>query len=86
MRRLDASATRKATYISITVGVIGTLVMGIGMCCCLVWTEYFIPGIPIGILGMAGIGAAFPLYHHVLRKEQARIAPQILKLTDELMQ
>lgn len=86
LRRLDASVNRKGTYVSITVGTISTLVMGIGMCCCLVWTEYFIPGIFIGILGMTGIGAAFPLYHHIIKTEQARIAPQILKLTDELMQ
>lgn len=85
LRRLDESVTRKSTIISLIVGIIGALVMGIGMCCCLVWTELFVPGIFIGIIGIAAISAAYPLYNHVTKKERERIAPEILRLTDELM-
>ena len=86
LRRLDASVNEKATIRSIIVGIIGTLIMGIGMCCCMVWADvWFVPGIVIGLAGMAVIGAAYPVYSKTLKKERAKIAPEIMRLTDELM-
>ena len=86
LRRLDASAAQKATMYAIIVGVIGALIMGAGMSCCMVWTDaLLIPGIVIGIIGMAVLAVAYPLYNRVLKKERERIAPEILRLTDELM-
>ena len=86
LQRLDASATQKATMYAIIVGVIGALILGTGMSCCLVWTDVLlIPGIVVGVIGMAVVAAAYPLYNRVLKKERERIAPEILRLTDELM-
>ena len=86
LQRLDASATQKATMYAIIVGVIGALILGAGMSCCLVWTDaLLIPGIVIGIIGMAVLAVAYPLYNRTLKKERERIAPEILRLTDELM-
>lgn len=86
LQRLDACATQKATMYAIIVGVIGALILGTGMSCCMVWAEtLFLPGIVVGVVGMAIVAAAYPLYNRVLKKERERIAPQILRLTDELM-
>ncbi len=85
LRSLDASVGRKATTVSIILGVIGTLVLGIGMCCCLVWTELFLVGIPVGLAGIAGIALAYPVYKRTEEKERLRVAPEILRLTDELL-
>lgn len=86
LQRLDASANQKATMYAIIVGVIGALILGTGMSCCMVWGGvWFVPGIVVGLVGMAVVGAAYPLYNRVLKKEQERIAPEILRLTDELM-
>ena len=86
VRRLDAQATQKATMYSIFVGVIGTLILGIGMCCCLVWAEtVFASGIVIGVAGIVIVALAYPLYNAVLKKERERVAPEILRLTEELM-
>lgn len=86
LRRLDSRATEKATISALVVGCIGTLILGAGMSCCMVWTEnLFIPGILIGLLGFAVLGFAYPLYSRTLKKERERIAPEILRLTDELM-
>ena len=87
LRRLDESCTGKATAISLIAGILGTLVLGVGMCCVLVWGGgWFIPGIVIGVVGIAVLCCAYPLYHRVLEKERQRIAPEILKLTEELLQ
>ena len=86
LRRLDASVARKALIRSLTAGIIGSLVLGLGMSCCMVWADkLFIPGIVIGVIGLAVVGVAYPLYNRTLKKERERIAPEILRLTDELM-
>ena len=86
LRKLDAGVTEKATSVSIIVGVMGALIMGIGMCCAMVWQGLlFIPGIIIGIIGMAVLAMAYPIYQDVLQKEREKIAPEIIRLTDELM-
>ena len=86
LRRLDAGVAQKATMWSIVVGVLGALVLGVGMCCVLVWQGFwFVPGIVIGVIGIGGATMAFPVYQYILTKERERIAPEILRLTDELM-
>ena len=42
-------------------------------------------GIVVGIVGMVLVGLAYPVYNRVLKTERQRIAPEILRLTDELM-
>ena len=85
LRRLDKSTNRKGTAVSIAVGVIGCLLLGIGMSCTMVWMEQlFILGIVVGEIGIAAIIAAYPIYNRITAKERERLAPQILKLTEEL--
>ncbi|MBR5245202.1 MAG: hypothetical protein IKW07_04145 [Clostridia bacterium] len=48
-------------------------------------TSAFIPGIVIEILGMIPVALAYPVYNRVLTKERQRIAPEILRLSGELM-
>lgn len=86
LRRLDQSAAQKGTALSLVIGIIGTLIMGGGMSMCLVWTDtLLIPGIVVGVIGMALLAAAYPVYAHVTAREREKIAPEILRLTDELM-
>ena len=84
LRKLDKSAAKKGTVVSVTVGVLGALVLGLGMCCTMVWVELFAPGIVIGLAGIALVAAAYPIYRRVTRREREKLAPQILKLTEEL--
>ena len=84
--RLDASATKPGTAASIIVGVIGALLFGIGMCCTMVWMgNLFIPGIVIGVAGLLAIAAAYPVYTRITKKQREKLAPEIMRLTDELM-
>lgn len=87
LRRLDQSATKAATVVSSGVGFVSTLLLGVGMCCTLVpgWKQYFIPGIAVGIVGIAGIIAAYPIYNHMVKRKREKIAPEIMRLSDELM-
>lgn len=85
LRKLDASVAVKATMWAISIGVIGLLIFGGGMSCTLVGTkELFIPGIVLGLAGLAIMGLALPLYKLIEKKQREKIAPQILALADEL--
>lgn len=84
LRRLDEGATKKGTMLSIAIGVIGTLILGVGMCMVLVW-QLFITGIIIGLFGIIGLSVAYPLYIYVTKKEREKIAPEVLRITDELL-
>ena len=92
LRRLDAGVDSKATVAALVVGMIGALVMGTGMS--LVMTEIgaflgtvmaMIVGIGLGVIGIILVCLAYPLYNRTLKKEREKIAPEILRLTDELM-
>lgn len=94
LRTLDASVTRAATVTSLIFGIIGTLLLGFGMS--LIMTdissymgiyggEVFIFGIAIGCAGLILCFLAYPIYNAIARAKRKRLAPVILKLTDELM-
>ena len=94
LRRLDAGVTRKGTVVSLVMGAAGALVMGTGMS--LVMTDIGTRlgglaglagpiGIALGVVGLVPVALAYPVYSRITQKERERIAPEILRLTDELM-
>ncbi len=85
LRKLDAAVTRPGMIMGIILGVVGLLVFGGGMSCCMVAPErLLVPGIVLGVLGIVLMAMAYPIYNRITAKEKARIAPQILALTEEL--
>ena len=86
LRRLDAGVTRKGTTVSLVVGILSALILGVGMCCCMVWGgALFLPGIVVGLIGIAGTVLTYPLYNRITRKEREKISAEILRLTEELL-
>ena len=94
LRKLDASATSKATVIALVLGIVGALILGTGMS--LIMTDLpevlrmtgitnMIVGIIAGVLGIILAALAYPVYCRVLKREREKIAPEILRLTNELM-
>lgn len=85
LRKLDRDVTKPGTIWSLVLGVLGTLLFGVGMCCFLVWGEaYFVLGIAVGVIGLAVLGSAYPVYVTITEKQKEKLAPQILALTEEL--
>ena len=92
LRKLDARVNSKATSASLVIGIIGALVLGCGMS--LIMTDIgkvlgtvlpLIIGVVMGVIGMILVCLAYPVYNCALKKERAKAAPEILRLTDELM-
>jgi len=86
IRRLDKKAETPATITAIILGVIGTLIFGIGMCCILVWIELFVWGIFIVVVGIIMLAIAYPTYKYIVKNQRKKLAPKILKLIEELEQ
>lgn len=91
LRKLHALPSRKATAASIALGVMGALILGTGMSLCM--TELgaalgnlsMVIGILVGIAGIVPVALAYPFFKRTLKKEREKIAPEILKLSDELL-
>lgn len=85
LRRLDRSAEKPGTMAAIIIGIIGSMILGLGMCCTMVWADkLFIFGIVVGFLGMAVLALAYPMYKKITQSQREKIADQILALSAEL--
>ena len=94
LRRLDASVTNTAQAVALAIGCIGTLVLGFGMS--LIMSDLgellgsyrdmslFI-GISVGIIGGITASLAYPIYNAIVKAKRKKLAPEIIRLTDELM-
>lgn len=86
LRKLDRDVTKPGLIAALIVGIVSTLVMGFGMCCTMVWSDtLFVPGIVIGIIGIVGVCISYPLYTRITKKQRDKLAPEIMRLTDELI-
>ena len=85
LRKLDASLTTTAFIVSMAVGIASALVFGTGMCCFLVW-RLWVLGALLCVAGVIGMLAAPVLYRRLVEKRRQQIAPEILRLTEELSQ
>ena len=91
LRKLHHSASEKAQARAIAVGTIGALMLGIGMSLCMtdlgaaLGNLALLIGIFAGLAGILLVALAYPVYNRVLKKQRQRIAPQILRLSEELL-
>lgn len=91
LRALDAAVEKKAAKASVLIGTFGVLVMGIGMSLCmsdfgkLLGDVAFPAGIAIGVAGIVAVALAYPIYVRTLKKEREKAAPEIMRLSDELL-
>lgn len=94
LRRLDASVTNTAQAAALVFGTIGALILGFGMSLIMTdFSEFFgigdtmamVIGIPVGVVGGVLAGLAYPVYNAIVKAKRKKLAPEILRLTDELM-
>ena len=94
LRRLDASVTNTAQAVALAFGIIGALMLGFGMS--LIMTDLgeilgsykdmaMVIGIITGIVGGVIASLAYPIYNAIVKTKRKKLAPEIIRLTDELM-
>ena len=92
LKALDAKVKKPANVFGYTYGSIGTVIMGAGMS--LVMTDIgaklgmintLVPGIIVGILGMAMVLSTYPIYKKILTARKKKYAAKILDLSNRIM-
>jgi len=93
LRALDAKVKRPADVFAYLFGSVSAIIMGAGMS--LVMTDIgttlgmsgsaMIPGICIGIVGMALALLTYPIHKAILRSHRKKFAPQIISLSEQIM-
>ena len=93
LKALDAKVKRPANAFAYIYGSLGAIIMGAGMS--LVMTEIgsiiglentMVPGIAVGVVGLALALTTYPVYKKILNSRKKKYAPQILALSEKLMQ
>ncbi|MBQ9745196.1 MAG: hypothetical protein IJW21_00020 [Clostridia bacterium] len=86
LRKLDRRAQSAGMAESLSLGVIGCLIFGIGMCFGLdVFAGADWLSVLFAALGVALMLPAYPLFKHISEKTKAELAPEILRISDELI-
>ena len=93
LKALDAKVKRPANVFAYSFGSLSAIVMGSGMS--LVMTdigavvglaEDMVPGIAIGVVGLAMSLLTYPIYKSLLNARKKKYAPEILKLSEKIME
>lgn len=88
LRKLDRKAKNGANIFAYTFGVIMTLVLGVGMCLSMgvIGSGAVMRGlgIALGIIGLSGVGANYPIYKKLLAAGKQKYAFEIIQLAKEI--
>ena len=93
LKELDARVKRPANVFAYTYGSVSAIIMGAGMS--LVMTDIgkviglasaMVPGIAVGVAGMGMALSTYPIYKGILNARKKKYAPQIMALSDKIMQ
>lgn len=92
LKELDAKVKRPANAFAYTYGSVSAVIMGAGMS--LVMTDIgavigiasaMVPGIAIGVVGLGMALTTYPIYKGMLAARRKKYAPEIMKLSDKIM-
>ena len=88
LRKLDKKAKMPATIFTYTFGIISSLILGTGMCFAMQvigsGIAGMVIGIIVGIIGMIGCGANYPIYKKMLENGKKKYAYEIVELAREI--
>ncbi len=84
LRDLNKRVMQPPLIISLTIGIVGTLVMGVGLTMVLEW-NIVAWGVMTGILGAAIAALAYPIYKAILNRNKRKYGERIIELSDDLL-
>ena len=85
LKRLDRLVQNSGVTESLCAGIGGCLVFGLGLCLAMEVIGHMIClGVILGLIGTAGMLAAFPVYRKFFNKAKAQHTPRILELAAQL--
>ena len=89
LKALDLKVKKPATIFAYTFGILGSLILGVGMCLAMKiigsTTGLMILGIVIGFLGILMITTNYPVYKNIIKSRKQKHSKEILNLSNELL-
>ena len=88
LRRLDLTVQNAGMVLSLSAGICGMLIFGLGMCLAMQVIGSGVVaialGVILGIVGSAIMISAYPIYKTLYKKTKEKLTPRILELANEL--
>ena len=84
LRELNKRVTRPPFTVSLIIGIIGTLIMGVGMTMGLEW-NMLLWGSVVGVVGIAIAASAYFIYKAILKHNKQKYGQRIINLSNELL-
>lgn len=87
LKALDKKVKRPAIVTSYILGIVGTLILGVGMCCSmdLFGKSLFALGIVVGIIGIAIVSINYFVYKKILNYRKDKYSEEIIAKSNELL-
>ena len=98
LKALDKKVKKPANVFAYTFGTIGSLVLGSGMSLAMnviepgtyygitIGENMMLPGIIIGLLGIAMVSVNYPIYKSILGARRNKYSDKIIALSDRIME
>ncbi len=84
LRALHARVTRPAFIVSLTMGIVGVLVFGLGLTLILEWAKT-IAGVIVSAIGALIMIPAYFVNGYILRRQKKKYGDEIIALSDALL-
>lgn len=85
LKRLDHLVQSSGMIESLSAGIGGCLIFGLGLCLAMEVIGHMVwLGVILGLAGAAGMFAAFPVYRKYFARAREKYTPRILQLAEEL--
>ena len=84
LRYLDNKVKNIPTCVALILGIIGTLIFGLGLSMVLEW-ELVWQGCLVAVIGAIPMIISYPIYKLITNKLKNKYSEEILKISDELL-
>ncbi|MBO5434640.1 hypothetical protein J6A31_02305, partial [bacterium] len=86
LKSLDKKVKRPAIIFAYIYGVVGSLILGLGMCLAMkIIGNAMLVGIIIGLVGIAMVSTTYPIYQKLLAGRKAKYSDVIIAKSNELL-
>ncbi len=83
LQKLDRKAETPGMIAAMTVGIIGTLIMGTGMSLVMVFGN-MVTGIVLGIVGIGIMLLAYPVWKKVTKSSREKVRAEVMQLGEKI--
>ncbi|MDE6407927.1 MAG: hypothetical protein K2K48_03740 [Anaeroplasmataceae bacterium] len=87
LKALDKKVNQPALIFACIFGVLGSLVLGTGMCIAMkvILENLFYIGIVVGIVGIIMVCIDYPIYKKILKARRSKYSERVVELSNELL-